>query len=182
MKVWNIFPQRPSYHAQGWAISDHPEGKRYAHGKAQAGITVVTEARVADPGVSDQLNAWVTVICDMITEGNIRLQETSHLFLEIHEKSSTCNYYFADHNLRTIFWLQSVDTISVRLPNSFSSGHLRMFLRYIFTFSSVPMTVYRTFSGGKLLDSCRAIPGDRFPIFCGCVERTSGHFFACPSR
>ncbi|KAN0127126.1 hypothetical protein V8E53_015064 [Lactarius tabidus] len=115
----------PSYHAQGWTISNHPEGKRYAHSKAQAGITIVTEARVADPGVSDQLNAWVAVICDMITEENLQIQETSHLFLEIHENSGTCNYYFADHGLRTIFWLQSVDTIGVRLPNSFSSGHLQ---------------------------------------------------------
>lgn len=118
-------PQRPSYHAQGWTISDHPEGKRYAHSKAQAGITIVTESRVADPGVSDQLNAWVAVICDMITEENVQLQETSHLFLEIHENSGTCNYYFADHGLRTIFWLRTVDTTSVRLPNSFSSGHLQ---------------------------------------------------------
>ncbi|KAN0131595.1 hypothetical protein V8E53_010437 [Lactarius tabidus] len=115
----------PSYQSQGWTISDHPEGKRYAQSKTQSGITIVTEARVADPGVSDQLNAWVAVICDMITEENVQFQETSHLFLEIHENSGTCNYYFADHGLRTIFWLQSVDTISVRLPNSLSSDHLQ---------------------------------------------------------
>ncbi|KAF8258671.1 hypothetical protein EI94DRAFT_1111045 [Lactarius quietus] len=115
----------PSYQSQRWTISDHPEGKRYAHGKAQAGITIVTEAHVVDPGVSDLLDAWLAVICDMITKENVTIQETSHLFLEIHEDSDTCNYYFADHGHRTIFWLQTIDTISVRLPDSFSSGHLQ---------------------------------------------------------
>ena len=133
------FPQRPSYHAQGWTISDHPEGKRYAHSKAQAGITIVTEARVADPGVSDQLNAWVAVICDMITEEKVQLQETSQLFLEVHEDTDTCNYYFADHGLRTVFWLRAVETIGVRPPHFFSSTHLRMFLKYLFTLLNEPI-------------------------------------------
>jgi hypothetical protein len=80
---------------------------------------------VADPRVSDQLNAWLAVICDIITEENVYFQESSHLFLEMHEDSGTCNYYFVDHGLRTIFWLQAVDTISVRPPHSFSSSQLQ---------------------------------------------------------
>jgi len=114
----------PSYQFQGWTLSDHPEGKRYAHGKAQAGITIVTEACIGDPGISDQLNAWLAIICNMITEGNFHIQETSHLFLELSE-DCTCNYYFVDHGIRTIFWLHAVDTNSVRLPSSFSSRHLQ---------------------------------------------------------
>jgi hypothetical protein len=85
---------------------------------------------VADPGVSDQLDFWLAVICDMITEESVHLQESSHLFLGIHEDLGTCDYYFADHGRRTIFWLQAVDTISVRPPHSFTSSHLRMFLKY----------------------------------------------------
>ena len=129
-QLWNILPQRPSYHTQGWTISNHPEGKRYAHSKTQAGITVVTEARVADPGVSEQLNAWAAVICDMIAEENVQLQETSHLFLDIHEDTDTCNYYLVDHGIRTIFWLRAVETIGIRPPHFFSSIHLRDFLKY----------------------------------------------------
>ncbi|KAH9009027.1 hypothetical protein EDB84DRAFT_41975 [Lactarius hengduanensis] len=115
----------PSYQSQGWTVSSHPEGKRYAHGKAQAGITLVTEAHITEPGVLDQLNAWLAIICDIITEGNVHLLETSHLFLEIHQDSGTCNYYFADHGLRTIFWLHTLDTTSVGLPHSYSSDHLQ---------------------------------------------------------
>ncbi|KAI9458591.1 hypothetical protein BJY52DRAFT_412882 [Lactarius psammicola] len=114
-----------SFQSQGWTISSHPEGKRYAHSKAQAGITIVTEAPIAEPGVLDQLNAWLATICSMITEERVHLLETSHLFLEVHQDSGTCNYYFADHGLRTIFWLHTLDTISVGLPHSYSSGHLQ---------------------------------------------------------
>jgi len=118
----------PSYQSQGWTISAHPEGKRYAHSKAQAGITLVTEAHITEPRVLDQLNAWLALICDVIAEGHINLPETSNLFLEIQEDSS-CNYYFAQHDLRTIFWLDAHDTISVGLPPSFSSNHLQYALQ-----------------------------------------------------
>jgi len=122
-------PQRPPYQYQGWTIFTHPEGKRYAHSKEQAGITIITEA---GPGVPDQLNAWLAIICSMITEERVHLLETSHLFLEIHQDSGICNYYFADHGLRTIFWLHTLDTTSIGLPHSYSSGHLRMYLKYQF--------------------------------------------------
>ena len=178
----NLLPQRPSYQSQGWTISAHPEGKRYAHSKSQAGITIVTEARIVEPGVSDQLNAWLAIICNMITEENVHLLETSHLFLDPHQESGTCNYYFADHVLRTIFWLHTLDTISIGLPHSCSSGHLRMFIKYQFALPSELKFASRIFSGGKLLDSCRAVPRNRFRIFCSCLERASGHFFACPRR
>ncbi|KAH9003504.1 hypothetical protein EDB86DRAFT_2370277 [Lactarius hatsudake] len=117
----------PSYQSQGWTISSHPEGKRYAHSQpeAQAGITIVTEAPITDPGVLEQLNAWLAIIYNMVTEENVHPLETSHLFLEIRQDSGTCNYYFADHGLRTIFWLHTTDTISVRLPPSYSSSHLQ---------------------------------------------------------
>ncbi|KAI9465769.1 hypothetical protein BJY52DRAFT_485793 [Lactarius psammicola] len=119
----------PSYQSQGWTVSAHPEGKRYAHIKSHSGITLVTEAHIAEPGVSDQLYAWLAVICNVITEEHVPLPEASHLFLEIHQDSGTCNYYFAQHDLRTIFWLHALDTISVGLPHSFSSGHLQYALQ-----------------------------------------------------
>jgi len=115
----------PSYQSQGWTITAHPEGKRYAHIESQAGITIVTEAHVTEPGVSDQLNAWLAVIFDLATEKHITLRESSYLFLEIDQNSNTCNYYFADHGLRTVFWLQALHTNGVGLPSSFSSKHLQ---------------------------------------------------------
>ncbi|KAF8257103.1 hypothetical protein EI94DRAFT_1760667 [Lactarius quietus] len=97
-----------------------PEGKRYAYFKSQAGIPIVTEANIAEPGVSDQLNAWLTLICNVVTEKHVNFPETSHLFLEIHQDLGTCSYYFVDHGFRTVFWLHTLNTINVGLPPSSS--------------------------------------------------------------
>ncbi|KAH9003468.1 hypothetical protein EDB86DRAFT_3100033 [Lactarius hatsudake] len=115
----------PSYQSQRWTISAHPEGKRYAHIKSQTGITVVTEANVAGPGVADQLNAWLAVIYDTINEEHAPLLDCSDLFLEIHQDAGICNYYLANHGLRTVFWLHTLNTISVGLPPSYSSSCLQ---------------------------------------------------------
>ena len=127
-----MIPRRPSDQCQGWTVSTHPEGKRYAHVKSQVGITIVTEARIAE--VSGQLNAWLAVIYDMIAEKQVHLPGTCDLFLEIHKDLGTCNYYFADHELRTVFWLHMLDKISVGLPPPSSSGYIRMSLINLFAF------------------------------------------------
>ncbi len=115
-----------------------------------------------EPGVSDQLNAWLAVIRGVITEKHIHLPETSHLFLEIHQDLGTCNYYFVDHVLRTVFWLHTLDVASSGPPRSFSNGHLRMSL---ITPSALPgglNVTFRTLIAGKLLDSRRTVPRHRF--------------------
>ncbi|KAF8262315.1 hypothetical protein EI94DRAFT_1743976 [Lactarius quietus] len=112
-----------SYQSQGWTIAVHPEGNPYAHIKVPSGITVVTVACISEPGITDQLNAWLSTICNMITEKHIHLPETSHLFLQIHKDSGSCNYYFADHSLRTVFWLHTLDRVTLRPQRS--SCHLQ---------------------------------------------------------
>ncbi|KAH9003463.1 hypothetical protein EDB86DRAFT_2892491 [Lactarius hatsudake] len=119
------FESAPSYQSQGWSISTHPEGKHYAHTTAPLGITIVTEARIMEPGILDQLNAWLAIICNVITERHIHLPETSHLFLEIHQNLYACNYYFVDHALRTVFWLHTLDINGTGPPRFFSGGNLQ---------------------------------------------------------
>ncbi|KAI9458593.1 hypothetical protein BJY52DRAFT_1268512 [Lactarius psammicola] len=115
----------PSFQFQGWTISAHPEGNPYAHIKVPARITVVTEAHIFGPGVVEQFNAWLSFICNMMTERHVHFPETSHLFLKIHKDSDSCNYYFADHTPRTVFWLHTLDTVGVRSQHSFTNSHLR---------------------------------------------------------
>ncbi|KAH9171298.1 hypothetical protein EDB89DRAFT_1117130 [Lactarius sanguifluus] len=118
------FASVPSYQFQGWTISAHPEGRHYAHTTAPPGITIVTEAHIVGPGVTDRLDAWLAIICNIITERDIHLPETSHLFLEIHRDLCACNYYFVDHSLRTVFWLHTLDINGIGL-RPLSGGHLR---------------------------------------------------------
>ena len=118
---------RPSYQSQGWTISVHPEGKRYAYNQAQAGITFVTEAHVLEPGVSDQLDGWLALIRGLAADNHVHLPVTSDLFIEFDQTLGNCYYYFADHGHRTVFWLHAVDTITVGLPDSCSKAQLREF-------------------------------------------------------
>ncbi|KAI9458588.1 hypothetical protein BJY52DRAFT_412811 [Lactarius psammicola] len=102
---------------QRWTIS--------AHIKFQEGITIVTEANISETGVSDQLNAWLAVIRNTINEEHVHLRDSSDLFLEINQDAGTCNYYFADHGLRTVFWLHTLNTIGVGLSPSCSRSCLQ---------------------------------------------------------
>jgi hypothetical protein len=108
-------------------MSVHPEGKRYAYNREQEGITVVTEANVLEPGVSDLVDNWLMLIRAVATDNHVQLPATSDIFIEIDQKTSSCYYYLADHGHRLIFWLHDVDTIPIKLPDSCSMGHLRKF-------------------------------------------------------
>ena len=121
----NSFSQRPSYRSQGWTVSVHPEGKRYAHYYTACGISVVTEAYVAESGVAEQLEGWVATIRALAAKENVHILQTTDLFLEIDQDSGSCSYWFADHVHRTTFWLHDVDTNTAGLPDTFSEHHRR---------------------------------------------------------
>ncbi|KAI0261593.1 hypothetical protein BC834DRAFT_460071 [Gloeopeniophorella convolvens] len=112
---------QPAYESRNWITSVHPEGKRYAHSRQT--FTLVTEANTAESGVVDQLNSWYTLICDVAQENDIQVPEATDLFLSLN--CGTCSYYFANHSLRTVFWLRSLDAASLGLPEAYSNGHLQ---------------------------------------------------------
>ena len=121
-----------------------------------------------EPGVSNQLNDWLAIICNAIPEKYINLLETSHLFLEIDRDVAACNYYFVDHILRTVFWLHTLDIVSILSPCSLSNRHRMSLITPLLSnelkVASSPLIT------GKLLDSCRIVPRDRFQAFCGSSE------------
>jgi len=119
------FSSAPCYRPQGWTVSVHPEGKRYAHYNTGEGISVVTEAYVTDPGVAEQLEGSIAMIRALAAKEDVHLQATTDLFLEIDQEMGNCSYWFADHAHRTIFWLHSADTNTLGLPDSYSGRHLQ---------------------------------------------------------
>jgi hypothetical protein len=123
--VDDSFCPRSSYRSQGWTVSVHTEGKRYAHNNMRDGISVVTEAHVTDPRVAEQLEGCLAIIRALAAKQDIHFPETTELFLEIDQNPRKCTYWFADHAHRTIFWLHPVDTKTVGLPDSYSKLHLR---------------------------------------------------------
>jgi hypothetical protein len=106
-------------------LSIHPEGKRYAYNTAEDGISVVTEAHVTEPGVAEQVERCIAMLRSIAAREHVELPATTDLFLEIDQDTETCSYWFADHAHRTVFWVHSVDTEIVGLPDSFSKSHLR---------------------------------------------------------
>ncbi len=88
-------------------MSIHPEGKRYSYHTTKDGISVVTEARVSDPGVAEQLESGLAKLRVLAAEQNVDLLATTDLFLEIDQDTETCSYWFADHANRTVFLVAS---------------------------------------------------------------------------
>ncbi|KAF8474416.1 hypothetical protein DFH94DRAFT_129161 [Russula ochroleuca] len=119
------FCPRPSYRSQGWTVSVHPEGKRYAHKITEDRISVITEAHVTDPGITELLEGSLAMIRVLAAKEDVHLSETTDLFVEVDEDSRSCSYWFADHAHRTIFWLRPVDTNTVGLPDSYSKRRIQ---------------------------------------------------------
>ena len=157
------FRLRPSYQTKGWARSIHSEGKRYAHNRTETGLSVVTEAHVSDTTVTESLNDFITSIRALAAEKDTLLPETSDLFLEINDDANTCNYWFADHAHRTIFWLHPVDPTALGLPPAFSNSHFRGSF-YSSPHKNVLKFATRIRPGGELLGPCGDIPRDGVTI------------------
>jgi len=119
------FSPAPSYLSEGWALSIHPEGKRYAYKTAQGSLSVVTEAHVSDPRVAEQVESCIATLKSIAAREHVLLPATTDLYLEIDQDTETCSYFFADHAHRNVFWLHSVDTEIVGLPDSYSKRHLQ---------------------------------------------------------
>ncbi|SRR5712691_12689876 len=124
--LWRLISTlRPSYQSKGWTLSIHSEGKRYAHNRTETGLSLVTEAHVSDTTVAERLHDCLTSIRTLATEKDVLLPETLDLFLEIDSDAKECNYWFADHANRTIFWLHPVDPTTLGLPHACSKANLR---------------------------------------------------------
>ena len=157
------FRLRPSYQSKGWTRSIHSEGKRYAHNRTETGLSVVTEAKVSDSVVTERLNHCIGSIRALASEKDIPLPETSDLFLEINDDANTCNYWFADHAHRTVFWLHPVDPTAVGLPHAFSKSHFRESF-YSSPHKNLLKFATRIRPGGELLGPCGDVPRDGIAI------------------
>lgn len=175
------FYPRPSYGSQGWTVSIHPEGKRYAYNTTKDGISVVTEAQITEPGVAELLESSVAMLRALADQENVQLPATTEIFLEIDQDTETCSYWFADHAHRTVFWLHPLDTDASGLPESHSKRHLRE-SHASFGSSINLISSARVLPGGELLGPCGNVPCHRIAIFRDCLERAHYHSFERPCR
>ena len=75
--VGGSFSSKASYRSQGWTVSIHPEGKRYAYNTAEDGISVVTEAHVTDARVAELLETCLANLMVLAAKENVHLPATT---------------------------------------------------------------------------------------------------------
>ncbi|KAI0034719.1 hypothetical protein K488DRAFT_44984, partial [Vararia minispora EC-137] len=114
----------PVYLDRDWLRHVHPEGKPYS----SRGIapTLVTEVRVEDATLAHHLDAWAGLVSELAREHEHLLHAGVELFLEPDLSDNSCSYYFVDHEMRTVFWLDAYETNQLGLPPSFSGQHLKL--------------------------------------------------------
>ncbi|VDB86102.1 unnamed protein product [Peniophora sp. CBMAI 1063] len=110
----------------GWEAHTHPEGERYY--TRGASPRVITEADVTDTAISKAVNAWVQGILDLSAKLDLVIGHSIDLFVEPSATSGLCGYYFADHDSRTIFWLEGAPTSKLGLSQGCSDQTLMLAL------------------------------------------------------
>ena len=116
----NQLATRPTYLPSEWSDLVHPEGKIYFH--RSSGLRVVTESYLYDPVTAEKISAWVIEIEERASKKGTMFTNHTELFLQL--DGNDCNYYFVDHGVRTLFWLDTYDTSELGLLPVVSSSHL----------------------------------------------------------
>lgn len=72
---------------------------------------ILTETWLYNEGLADQISSFSDEIFDYIRSESYFIPSTSELVLELVETGDRylCDYYFADHATRSVFWLEPVN-------------------------------------------------------------------------
>ena len=144
----NGLDTRPIYLPPQWSHSVHPEGKIYFH--RDTGLRVVTESYLYNPNVAEAICAWVIEIEERASRKGFVFTKHTELFLQL--DGNDCNYYFVDHGVQTLFWLDAYDTSELVILPVVSQSHLS---KPNFLISTPTFLIFylRNPPGGSILDS-----------------------------
>jgi len=118
--ILNQLVTRPTYLPPQWSDSVHPEGKIYFH--RNSGLRVVTESYLYNTNVAKAICAWVIEIEEQASRKGFVFTNLTELFLQL--DGNDCNYYFVDHGVQTVFWLDVYDTSELGSFPVVSPSHL----------------------------------------------------------
>jgi hypothetical protein len=111
---------RPTYLPAQWSDLVHPEGKIYFHWNS--GLRVVSESYLYNSVTAENISAWVLEIEEQASEKGFAFTDHTELFLQL--DGIDCNYYFVDHGVRMLFWLDAYDSSELGILPVVSSSHL----------------------------------------------------------
>ena len=110
------------YLPQQWSAYTHPEGQVYFSRSGGSSLRVVTDSYLYKPEVAEKLVSWVQIIEKDAEAMNFSISESVELYVQLEDED--CNYYFADHVARTLFWLDDYETSALGLLPVVSPSHL----------------------------------------------------------
>ncbi|TDL18711.1 hypothetical protein BD410DRAFT_806272 [Rickenella mellea] len=136
-----------------WSSHIQSEGQLYFYNRT---TRIVTEANLHDLSTLECICRWSLVLEHMVRARKIHLPEQFEIFLELEEGGGDgCNYYLVDHEARTEFWLEDVNseqffaqTISFEnLRWSLAEDYWHHVSYFPAHFGGIPMTTVRELCG-----------------------------------
>ncbi|KAJ7754474.1 hypothetical protein B0H16DRAFT_745519 [Mycena metata] len=117
----------------GWTRCSHPEGASYFF---HAERRVFTDASLFDGATLQFINLQIDIIFNFLRAYNIALKAGVDLVLEEYKYSDGspgCQYYFVDHQDRSVFWFDEVDATAFRIAQEVNgltaAAHIRHILQ-----------------------------------------------------
>ncbi|KAJ3555241.1 hypothetical protein NM688_g2688 [Phlebia brevispora] len=113
----------PPYLPPYWERRVQPEGSTYF--VRDSVPKVITSADMEDSTIQENIGTCIGAVHKMLSEQNLKLSDSTELYLELDEEAESGRYYLVDHATRTLFWLESVETDELGIPKTVSGDHLR---------------------------------------------------------
>jgi hypothetical protein len=82
----------------------------------------VTESYLYNLATAENISAWIIEVEEQASQKGFKFTDHTELFLQL--DGNDCNYYFVDHEVRTLFWLDAYDTSELGILPVVSSSHL----------------------------------------------------------
>ncbi|KAL6309944.1 hypothetical protein BKA93DRAFT_756917 [Sparassis latifolia] len=123
----SMYLPEPIYLPQGWTLQVHPEGSPY-YVNALKVPCVVTDTPLHDPELCSKLTSSIEVFHYNVKNLDLTLPSDCELYVHVDSTHDGCSYYLVDHDCQTIFWLQTMDSDTLGLPEVSSISHLRYVL------------------------------------------------------
>ncbi|KAI0078373.1 hypothetical protein K474DRAFT_1706587 [Panus rudis PR-1116 ss-1] len=126
----------PPYLPAQWNTAQHPEGNIYF--VCERNPRVITEASMLSTETQDCIEHFIGIIRKMLDDRQIIPSTSTELFLDLVAAEETaegtrcCRYYFADHNTRTLFWLDPVNSADLGILETASEEQLKWGLEELY--------------------------------------------------
>ncbi|KAI9569947.1 hypothetical protein HD554DRAFT_2313291 [Boletus coccyginus] len=115
-----------------WKRAVHPEGQPYFVLSDEFAFVVVTEANIEDAQTQRRILECIEAANGGLSSHDIKPPPRCELFLELTADHAVCNYYFADHIGKVLFWLDDLCTELLDIPATASDSHLETELERLY--------------------------------------------------